>query len=76
MKNKRRIIAAILLILVFFSVLGFHIYTHTFSNFLVEDNSITNFYPKGVANKYEDIIVESTNEDHRVWKYNLNKQES
>ena len=76
MKNKCRIIAAVLLILVIFSVLAFQIYTHTFSNFLVEDNSITNFYPKGVANKYEDIIVVSTNEDHRVWKYNLNKQES
>ena len=76
MKNKHRIIAAIILILVILSVLAFQIYTHTFSNFLVDENSITNFYPKGVANKYEGIIVVSTNEDHRLWKYNLNKQES
>ena len=76
MKIKCRIIAVALLILVVFGGLAIRIYTHTFSNFLSDDNSINNFYPAGVADKYEDIIALSANEDHRVWKYNLSKQES
>ena len=74
-KNKRRIVFIALLFLVSITIIFFKLYTFTFSNFIVDENVITVFYPEGVANGYKGITVISPNEDHRIWKYKLNNKE-
>ncbi len=74
-RNKHKIFFIALLIFVSIPIILFRLHTFTFSNFIVDENAITVFYPKGVANGYKGITVISTNEDHRIWKYELNKKE-
>ena len=57
------------------TIIFFKLYTFTFSNFIVDENVITVFYPEGVANGYKGITVINPNEDHRIWKYKLNNKE-
>ena len=73
--NKRRIFFIVLSMLVSIPMILFRLYTFTFSNFIVDENAITVFYPEGVANEYKGITVISPNEDHRIWRYKLNSQE-
>ena len=73
--NKLRIIFITSLVLVSIAVLFFRLYAFTFSNFIVDENDITVFYPKGVANEYKGITVVSPNEDHRIWMYKLQSKE-
>ena len=75
MKNKCKIVFIALLVFVSIVIALFRVHAFTFSNFIVEETAITVFYPKGVANVYKGITVISPNEDHRIWKYNLNKEE-
>ncbi len=76
MKLKKSIIAFIVLfsVIVIFA-LSFKIHARTFSNFVIDKYSISVFYPKGIADKYKNIFV-GINEDHRLWKYNLNNKET
>lgn len=74
-RNKHKIFFIALLIFVSIPIILFRLHTFTFSNFIVDENAITVFYPNGVANGYKGITVISTNEDHRIWKYELNKKE-
>lgn len=74
-KNKITIAVIALIILIILPVLLFRAYTYTFSNFLPSETNVTVFYPQGVANEYKSIMVNG-NEDHRIWKYKLNKKEA
>lgn len=64
----------ILLLLAVFILIFFSVYMRTFSNFVVDENFITVFYPEGAANRYKCFILWT--EDHRVWQYELNKKEA
>ncbi len=72
MKLKRTMVVLFSVIVI--SVLSFKIHARTFSNFVIDKYSISVFYPKGIADKYENIFA-GINEEHKLWKYNLNNKE-
>ncbi len=76
MKRKKLItVLLILSVIVITAVSSFRLHAHTFSDFLIEENLITNFYPEGPANQYKAVNVISPGEDQRVWKFRLNRKE-